>query len=117
MGARAAVEVVPLHDSLKALPFGNADDIHVLTFGKDIGFDRRPDLHVFSRLKFTKISKSRQLRLFEMPFTRLVDLAVRDFMERNLDGHVAISLGGFHLGDPARTSFKDGHGNDPATRH
>src|SRR4051794_7006841 len=112
-GAQAA-EAVPLHDTGGALALAGADDVDLRDALEHLGGQLLADLvrRGVLRAQLDQVPARRHTRLGEVPTLGLVHLAGVDLAEAELDGRVAVHLGGAHLGDHARARLDDGHRHD-----
>src|SRR3954468_900003 len=109
------LEVVALHDTGEALTLRRAHDVDQLAdlegavdgellAGRELGGVGRADLG--------EVTSRGDARLVEVTGGRLVDLARVDLAVGDLDGVVAVRLGGADLGHDVRRDLDDGHGDE-----
>ena len=105
------LEAVALHDTGGALALAGADDVDLGHAVEDVRGQLLADRVLPGVLgaQFHQVPPRRDARLGEVPTLGLVHLARVDLTEPELDGGVAVDLGGAHLGHHTRARLDDGH--------
>src|SRR6185312_1028269 len=109
---RAAGEMVPSDDALKAFAAAGADDVDALAVGEDRDEDLIARLGGLvsstGDLHFATDAGRGDVRLLEMTDRRLVRLRRGLFHEGELHGGIAVGLRGLRLDDDTRARLDDG---------
>src|SRR5690606_15407217 len=108
-------EVVALHDTRGALALAGADDVDQLT-GLEDAVDRELLAQVvvsgIRGADLGDVTTRRDAGCLEVSGQGLVDLAGVDLAVGDLNGVVAVLLGGANLGDHVRSQLDDGDGDE-----
>ena len=114
VGGADAVEAVTLHDTGVALALAGAGDVDVLAGGEQLGAELLADLvgRGVTRADLGDVAARGHAGLAEVTGGRLGDLGAVDLAEADLDGVVAVLLGGADLGHHVGAGRDHGHGDD-----
>src|SRR5690606_7172867 len=111
-------EAVALHDTGDALALALASDVDVLAGFEGVIPQLLADLVIARvvRAALREVAARRDVVLTQVVAERLVDLPRVDLPVAELDGGVAVLLGGADAGHHARTGLDHGHRNQPVVR-
>ena len=117
VGARAAAEAVPFDDACEAFAFGDALHVDAVADAEDFArLEQRAELDLAELLGFdAEFAQGAERAVAAgVPALGLGHAPVGDRAEAELDGGVAIALGGFELGDGTGADFEHGAADDAA---
>src|SRR6476646_1459124 len=104
--ARAGAEVVALDGALEALADADAGDLDLVARLEDLDGDRLAFARaVDATAELDELAVRADLELRQMAELALRQLALGDFVERELHGVVAVRVGELHLHDRARAGL------------
>jgi hypothetical protein len=105
VGGASTAEVVPLHNALKALPFGSAQHVDKINAFKNRGSQRIPGFGFIRRINadFTQFTHRSDTGLLKMARQRLNNPFRLLRTKPELDGFIAIRSGCFALNHTARS--------------
>src|SRR5262249_21379394 len=112
---RAAAEVMPAHDAREAFALGGTDDVDVVLLLEGVAENLVAGLELVALVRpdFHQRAHRRDTGLLEAAAGGLVRRGVRTRSDQaDLDGLVAVLVGGLLLHDEARARLHDRAGND-----
>src|SRR6266550_4389983 len=109
---RPAREVVPLDRALEALADADPGDLHLVPGLERLDGHRLADHGFRGSAELDEVPVRLDAVLLQVPELALRELPLRDRVERELDGLVAVLLRRLHLDDRTRARLDHGHWRD-----